>query len=55
LRDELRRLGTESATEAIDAADAAAMFAATGRHEAWLGRIDFWINDAMETLFSKRG
>jgi NAD(P)-dependent dehydrogenase (short-subunit alcohol dehydrogenase family) len=52
LKDELTGLGTVSATEAVDVADAAAMFAAAERLEARLGKIDLWINDAMETVFS---
>ena len=52
LRQELVDLGAECATEAIDVADAGALFAAAQRLEARLGRIDVWINDAMETVFS---
>ena len=52
LRKELTSLGAECATEAIDVADAAAVFAAAQRLEARLGKIDVWINDAMETVFS---
>ena len=52
LRGELTALGAECATEAIDVADAGAVFAAAQRLEARLGKIDIWINDAMETVFS---
>lgn len=52
LKDELTGLGAVSATEAVDVADASAMFAAAERLEARLGKIDLWINDAMETVFS---
>jgi len=52
VRNELTRLGAECATEAIDVADAGAVFAAAQRLEARLGNIDVWINDAMETVFS---
>jgi NAD(P)-dependent dehydrogenase (short-subunit alcohol dehydrogenase family) len=52
LREELTGLGAECATEAIDVADAGAVFAAAQRLEARLGKIDVWINDAMETVFS---
>jgi NAD(P)-dependent dehydrogenase (short-subunit alcohol dehydrogenase family) len=52
LHEELTRLGAECAAEAIDVADAGAVFAAAQRLEARLGKIDVWINDAMETVFS---
>jgi NAD(P)-dependent dehydrogenase (short-subunit alcohol dehydrogenase family) len=52
LRQELTRLGAECATEAADVADAAAVFGAAQRLEARLGKIDVWVNDAMETVFS---
>ncbi|HEX4182173.1 MAG TPA: SDR family NAD(P)-dependent oxidoreductase, partial [Caulobacteraceae bacterium] len=38
--------------EAVDVADADALFAAAGRLEAKLGPVNIWINDAMETVFS---
>lgn len=44
--------GTEVALEAVDVADAAALFAAAERLEQRLGKIDIWINDAMLTVFS---
>jgi NAD(P)-dependent dehydrogenase (short-subunit alcohol dehydrogenase family) len=40
------------AVEAVDVADAAALFAAAERLQARLGPVDVWINDAMETIFS---
>ncbi len=49
---ELSELGVECTTEAVDVADAGAMFAAAERLEGRLGKIDIWINDAMETVFS---
>ena len=49
---ELRGIGAEAAAEACDVADADALFAASVRLEQKLGRIDVWINDAMETVFS---
>ena len=38
--------------EAVDVADADALFAAAERLEQRLGPVDIWINDAMETVFS---
>lgn len=52
VREELARYGAESAAEAVDVADAEALFAAAARLEAQLGKADIWINDAMETVFS---
>ncbi|WP_298255789.1 SDR family oxidoreductase [Bradyrhizobium sp.] len=49
---ELRAMGAEAEYEAVDVADANAMFEAAERLEQRLGKIDVWINDAMETLFS---
>src|SRR5690348_16151159 len=49
---ELRALGAEAAVAPCDVADAEAVFAAAARLEQKLGRIDIWINDAMETVFS---
>ena len=49
---ELQVMGAEAEWEAVDVADAAAMFLAAERLEQRLGKIDIWINDAMETLFS---
>lgn len=50
--DELRALGAEAAAGAADVADAEAVFAAAEGLERKLGKIDIWINDAMETVFS---
>ena len=50
---ELERSGVEVATEAVDVADAQALFAAAERLEQRLGKIDVWVNDAMETVFSR--
>src|SRR3954462_12120270 len=47
------RTGVEVATEAVDVADAQALFTAAKRLEQRLGKIDVWINDAMETVFSR--
>lgn len=52
IRRELQGLGAEAEYEAIDVADANAVFLAAERLEQRLGRVDIWINDAMETLFS---
>ena len=52
VQHELRALGSEAEWEAVDVADANAMFLAAERLEQRLGKIDIWINDAMETLFS---
>lgn len=49
---ELQVMGAEAEWEAADVADAAAMFLAAERLEQRLGKVDIWINDAMETLFS---
>ena len=51
-RQELSDLGAECAVEAVDVADAGAIFAAAERLEGHLGKVDIWINDAMETVFS---
>jgi NAD(P)-dependent dehydrogenase (short-subunit alcohol dehydrogenase family) len=52
VKRELKAFGAEAAAEAIDVADAEAVFAAAERIEEGLGPIDVWINDAMETVFS---
>ena len=52
VRKELYDRGTEVAFEAVDVADAAAVFGAAERLEQKLGKIDVWINDAMLTVFS---
>src|SRR5262245_61952327 len=50
---ELRAQGARAVEwEAVDVADAAAMFAAADQLERRLGYVDIWINDAMETVFS---
>ncbi|HET7887018.1 MAG TPA: SDR family oxidoreductase [Bradyrhizobium sp.] len=49
---ELREIGAEAEWEAVDVADAGAVFRAAEQLEQRLGKIDIWINDAMETLFS---
>jgi NAD(P)-dependent dehydrogenase (short-subunit alcohol dehydrogenase family) len=50
---EMRTAGAaEAAFESLDVADATALFAAADRLEAKLGKVDLWINDAMETVFS---
>src|SRR5689334_4912737 len=52
LSRELQASGTEVAAEAVDVADAEAMFVAAERLEQKLGKIDIWINDAMVTVFA---
>ncbi|HTZ78181.1 MAG TPA: SDR family oxidoreductase [Stellaceae bacterium] len=52
LKQELDDLGAETAIQAVDVADAPAVFAAAEALERSLGKIDIWINDAMETVFS---
>lgn len=49
---ELRAMGAEAEYEAVDVTDASAVFEAAERLEQRLGKIDVWVNDAMETLFS---
>lgn len=53
LKKELEAQGTEVAVEAVDVSNADALFAAARRLEQRLGKIDIWINDAMETVFSR--
>lgn len=53
MSQELQSGGAEVAVEAVDVADADAMFAAAERLEQKLGKIDVWINDAMVTVFSR--
>ena len=52
VQHELRAIGAEAEYEAVDVADANAVFEAAERLEERLGKIDAWVNDAMETLFS---
>jgi short-subunit dehydrogenase len=55
LQDVQRELQGRSAQvefEAVDVADAQALFAAAERLQQRLGPVDIWINDAMETVFS---
>jgi short-subunit dehydrogenase len=51
VQSELHAMGAEAEYEAIDIADASAVFEAAERLEQRLGKIDIWVNDAMETLF----
>jgi len=53
VRRELEGLGAEAWAEAVDVADAEGVFAAAARIEEKFGPIDVWINDAMETVFSR--
>ena len=53
VRLELKALGVEAAAEAVDVSDADELFAAAERLEDKLGPVDVWINDAMETVFSR--
>jgi len=48
----LHAVGAEVAFAAADVADADAVFAAAEKLEQKLGKVDIWINDAMETVFS---
>jgi NAD(P)-dependent dehydrogenase (short-subunit alcohol dehydrogenase family) len=50
---ELERAGADVATAAVDVADANALFAAAEQLERRLGKIDIWVNDAMETVFAR--
>ena len=52
VKRELQAYGAETELEAVDVADAAALFAAAERLEQKLGKIDIWVNDAMLTVFS---
>lgn len=53
VRRELAAFGADVAWEPADVADADEVFAAAGRLEEKLGAVDIWINDAMETVFSR--
>jgi NAD(P)-dependent dehydrogenase (short-subunit alcohol dehydrogenase family) len=52
VRRELQACSAQAEFEAVDVADADALFAAAERLEQRLGPVDIWINDAMETVFS---
>ena len=52
LQRELQSLGAEVEWESADVADPNAVFLAAERLEQRLGKVDIWINDAMETVFS---
>lgn len=49
---ELQGVFAHAEYEAVDVADAEALFAAAERLQERLGPVDIWINDAMETVFS---
>ena len=49
---EIEALGAEAAFAPADVADAQAVFAAASHLEQQLGKVDIWVNDAMETVFS---
>ncbi|HLJ72347.1 MAG TPA: SDR family oxidoreductase [Roseiarcus sp.] len=53
VRAEIVERGGTAAVAAADVADAASVFAAADRLEQALGPVDIWINDAMETVFSR--
>ncbi len=53
MRNELEARGAEVAVAAADVADAEAVSAAGQYLEAQLGAVDIWVNDAMETVFSR--
>jgi NAD(P)-dependent dehydrogenase (short-subunit alcohol dehydrogenase family) len=50
---EIEQQGGTASAAAADVADPAAVFAAADRLEHELGPVDIWINDAMETVFSR--
>src|SRR4051812_6285511 len=52
MQRELQACAAHAEFEAVDVADADALFAAAERLEQRLGPVDIWINDAMETVFS---
>ena len=54
-RAEIEQQGGTALAAAADVADPAAVFAAADRLEEELGPVDVWINDAMETVFSRVG
>jgi short-subunit dehydrogenase len=51
-RNQLEACGARIAIAPADVADADAVFAAADSLERELGKVDVWINDAMETVFS---
>jgi NAD(P)-dependent dehydrogenase (short-subunit alcohol dehydrogenase family) len=53
MRKEFEARGTEVAVAAADVADAEAVAAAGQYLEDQLGAVDIWVNDAMETVFSR--
>jgi NAD(P)-dependent dehydrogenase (short-subunit alcohol dehydrogenase family) len=53
LQRELKAEHVEAAFAVADVADADAVFAAAKELEQHLGAVDVWINDAMETVFSR--
>lgn len=53
VRREIEELGAQAEFEAVDVSDADALFGAAGRLEQRVGPVDIWINDAMETVFSR--
>jgi NAD(P)-dependent dehydrogenase (short-subunit alcohol dehydrogenase family) len=52
LRDDLQARGADVAVASADVSDPDAVFVAAEHFERQFGRIDIWINDAMETVFS---
>jgi NAD(P)-dependent dehydrogenase (short-subunit alcohol dehydrogenase family) len=52
VQHELQTLGAEAEYECADVADADSVFLAAERLQQRLGKVDIWINDAMETVFS---
>jgi NAD(P)-dependent dehydrogenase (short-subunit alcohol dehydrogenase family) len=53
LQRELQSSGAEAEWESADVASPHAVFLAAERLEQRLGKVDIWINDAMETVFSR--
>jgi len=52
VKQEIERAGGDCVVVAADVADPAAVLAATDEIERQFGRVDIWINNAMETVFS---
>src|SRR3954454_15280982 len=52
VRREISALGSAAVCAPADVADAEAMFAAAELVHSKFGRVDVWVNDAMETVFS---
>lgn len=53
VRREIEAIGAQAEFEAVDVSDAEGLFSAAQRLEERLGAVDVWVNDAMETVFSR--